>query len=115
VGEMSFVGPRPLLVNEHEPETQDRLLVRPGLTGWAQVNGGRKLSHADKAALDIWYVAHACLWLDFNIALRTLMLMFTGERINHTAVLAARKGNATNDAKLAAAEPPKLAAQIATV
>ena len=44
VGEMSFVGPRPLILTDHEPGTQDRLLVRPGLTGWAQVNGGRKLS-----------------------------------------------------------------------
>ena len=72
VGEMSFVGPRPLLVTDHEPGTQDRLLVRPGLTGWAQVNGGRKLAPEDKAALDIWYVAHLSLTLDFKIALRTV-------------------------------------------
>ena len=58
VGEMSFVGPRPLLISHHEPGTHDRLLVRPGLTGWAQVNGGRKLSTEDKATLDLWYVAH---------------------------------------------------------
>ena len=82
VGEMSFVGPRPLIVTDHEPGTQDRLLVRPGLTGWAQVNGGRKLSPEDKAALDIWYVAHLSLALDFRIVLRTLLLLFSGERIN---------------------------------
>ena len=73
VGEMSFVGPRPLLVTDHEPGTQERLLVRPGLTGWAQVNGGRKLAPEDKAALDIWYVAHLSLTLDLKIALRTLL------------------------------------------
>ena len=62
VGEMSFVGPRPLIITDHEPGTHNRLLVRPGLTGWAQVNGGRKLAPEDKAALDIWYVAHLSLF-----------------------------------------------------
>ena len=89
VGEMSFVGPRPLIVTDHEPGTQDRLLVRPGLTGWAQVNGGRKLAPEDKAALDIWYVAHLSLALDFKIVLRTLLLLFSGEHINQEAVRAA--------------------------
>jgi lipopolysaccharide/colanic/teichoic acid biosynthesis glycosyltransferase len=98
VGEMSFVGPRPLLVTDHEPGTQDRLLVRPGLTGWAQVNGGRKLSREDKAALDIWYVAHFSLGLDFRIALRTLLLLFSAERVNHEAVRAARDSRPTEDA-----------------
>ncbi len=89
VGEMSFVGPRPLLDTDHEPGTQDRLLVRPGLTGWAQVNGGRKLNPEDKAALDIWYVAHLSLALDLRIILRTIPLLLSGERINHKAVAAA--------------------------
>jgi lipopolysaccharide/colanic/teichoic acid biosynthesis glycosyltransferase len=89
VGEMSFVGPRPLIVTDHEPGNQDRLLVRPGLTGWAQVNGGRKLSPEDKAALDIWYVAHLSFALDLKIVLRTILLLFFGERINHEAVRAA--------------------------
>ena len=91
VGEMSFVGPRPLLITDHEPGTHDRLLVRPGLTGWAQVNGGRKLAPEDKAALDIWYVAHLSLILDFRIVLRTLLLLYSGEQINQEAVLAARR------------------------
>ena len=91
VGEMSFVGPRPLIVTDHEPGTRDRLLVRPGLTGWAQVNGGRKLSPEDKAALDIWYVAHLSLALDLRIMLRTLVLLFTGENINGDAVRAAHE------------------------
>jgi len=49
-----------------------RLLVRLGLTGWAQVNGGRHVSAEQKAALDIWYIANASLWLDFRILIRTL-------------------------------------------
>jgi lipopolysaccharide/colanic/teichoic acid biosynthesis glycosyltransferase len=95
VGEMSFVGPRPLLVTDHEPGTHDRLLVCPGLTGWAQVNGGRKLAPEDKAALDIWYVAHLSLILDFRIVLRTLLLLYSGEQIHQGAVLAARNARPT--------------------
>ncbi len=95
VGEMSFVGPRPLLITEHEPGTHERLVVRPGLTGWAQVNGGRNLAPKDKAALDIWYVAHLSLILDFRIVLRTLLLLYSGEQINQGAVLAARGVRAT--------------------
>jgi lipopolysaccharide/colanic/teichoic acid biosynthesis glycosyltransferase len=116
VGEMSFVGPRPLLVTDHESGTQDRLLVRPGLTGWAQVNGGRKLDPEDKAALDIWYVAHLSLNLDFRIALRTVLLLFSGERINHEAVRAAREARPMGDgASGALAAVPQRAKVAATV
>jgi lipopolysaccharide/colanic/teichoic acid biosynthesis glycosyltransferase len=97
IGEMSFVGPRPLVITDHEPGTHKRLLVRPGLTGWAQVNGGRKLAPEDKAALDIWYVAHTSLKLDCRIALRTFLLLFSGERINQAAVRAARSAGPTGD------------------
>jgi lipopolysaccharide/colanic/teichoic acid biosynthesis glycosyltransferase len=115
VGEMSFVGPRPLILTDHEPGTQDRLLVRPGLTGWAQVNGGRKLSPEDKAALDIWYVAHLSLGLDLKIVMRTLVLLFTGERINHEAVRAARAACSFGDATTAGtavAPPTKMVARV---
>jgi hypothetical protein len=63
--------------------------VRPGLTGWAQVNGGRDISPQDKAALDIWYIMNASLWLDIEIVLRTLVMMVLGERVNGSAVEAA--------------------------
>ena len=62
-GEMSFVGPRPLLPTDQPMETSARLLVRPGLTGMAQVFGARDISPEDKNALDIWYVQHASLGL----------------------------------------------------
>src|SRR5262249_30200008 len=55
-GDMSFVGPRPLLPRDQHDAHRARLLVRPGLTGWAQVVGGRTISAEDKAALDVWYV-----------------------------------------------------------
>lgn len=81
-GDMSFVGPRPLLPIDQPPEFAARLLVRPGLTGWAQVNGGRGVSAADKAALDVWYVCHASLARDLIILLRTVPMVVYGESIN---------------------------------
>jgi lipopolysaccharide/colanic/teichoic acid biosynthesis glycosyltransferase len=65
-GEMSLVGPRPLLSKDNASVYGARLLVRPGLTGWAQVNGGREISGADKAALDVWYLRETvrAAWAD---------------------------------------------------
>ena len=60
-GEMSFIGPRPLLAADQATAYAARLLVRPGLTGWAQVKAGRDVSAANKAALDVWYVKNASL------------------------------------------------------
>lgn len=74
-GEMSFVGPRPLLW-EYLPlldETQAlRHLVKPGITGWAQVNGRNKISWEKKFELDVWYVHHRSFWLDLKILWLTL-------------------------------------------
>ena len=89
LGEMSFVGPRPLLPVDQPQWQNSRLVVRPGLTGWAQVNGGRDISPEDKAALDIWYIVNASLWLDISILLRTLVMLVLGERVNRSAVQAA--------------------------
>ncbi len=85
-GEMSFVGPRPLLPVDQPKWDTSRLLVRPGLTGWAQVNGGRDVSIPDKTALDVWYLVHASLWLDVKIVLRTVVMLVGGERLNKAAV-----------------------------
>ena len=69
-GEMSLVGPRPLLMEYlplYTPEQARRHEVRPGITGWAQVNGRNAISWADKFALDVWYVDHRSLLLDIRI------------------------------------------------
>lgn len=84
-GEMSLIGPRPLL-----PHTVAALgeagvrrgAVRPGLTGWAQVNGNALLTDEQKLALDLWYIERASLRLDLVILLRTLLVVVGGERID---------------------------------
>jgi lipopolysaccharide/colanic/teichoic acid biosynthesis glycosyltransferase len=86
VGEMSFVGPRPLLPVDQIEGSEGRLLVRPGLTGWAQVKGGRHLSAADKAALDIWYVRNASLAVDCEVIVRTVGMILFGDKQNDEAV-----------------------------
>jgi lipopolysaccharide/colanic/teichoic acid biosynthesis glycosyltransferase len=80
VGEMAVVGPRPLLPEDQPRNFGIRLLVRPGITGWAQVNGGKLLTAEEKQPLDDWYVRHASLWLDLRILLATIAVMLFGER-----------------------------------
>jgi sugar transferase EpsL len=73
-GDLSFVGPRPLLaeyLDRYTPEQARRHLVKPGITGWAQVNGRNAISWDEKFRLDTWYVDHWSLWLDFRIVLLT--------------------------------------------
>lgn len=70
LGDMSLVGPRPLLMEYlpiYSPEQARRHEVRPGITGWAQVNGRNAISWEDKFALDVWYVDHCSMWLDIKI------------------------------------------------
>lgn len=80
LGEMSFVGPRPLLPMDQPEGYAARLVVRPGLTGWAQINGGRDISVGNKESLDIWYIKNASLWLDIKILVRTAMMLMFGDR-----------------------------------
>ncbi len=86
-GDMSFVGPRPLIQAEQTAAIAARLIVRPGLTGWAQVKGGRDISVDDKAALDIWYARNASFRRDFEIILRTIPMVVFGERVNADAIV----------------------------
>ena len=90
-GDMSFVGPRPLLPQDQPKACAARLLVRPGLTGWAQVVGGRDISPEDKAALDFWYVRKAGLLLDLGIIARTVPIILFGERISESLIERARR------------------------
>ena len=74
IGDMSVVGPRPLLmryVSRYSPFQARRMEVKPGVTGWAQVNGRNSLSWEEKFALDVWYVDHRTFWLDMKIAVMT--------------------------------------------
>jgi lipopolysaccharide/colanic/teichoic acid biosynthesis glycosyltransferase len=86
VGDMSLVGPRPLLPHDQPSNTSLRLSVRPGITGWAQIHGGNLVTTEEKGALDEWYIRHASLWLDLKIALLTLRFCVTGERRSQWAV-----------------------------
>jgi len=90
-GDMSFVGPRPLLPVDQPTHSQARLLVRPGLTGWAQIKGGREISATDKAALDLWYVRNISFALDLEILLGTIPMILFGDRITEAAIVEARQ------------------------
>jgi lipopolysaccharide/colanic/teichoic acid biosynthesis glycosyltransferase len=84
-GEMSLVGPRPLLMEYlplYSAEQARRHEVRPGITGWAQVNGRNAISWADKFALDVWYVDHRSLWLDINILWLTVRKVLVRDGIS---------------------------------
>jgi lipopolysaccharide/colanic/teichoic acid biosynthesis glycosyltransferase len=80
-GDMSLIGPRPTLryqVDQYTPRQRRRLSVRPGLTGWAQVNGRTKLPWDERIELDLWYVENRSPWLDLKILARTPLALFTG-------------------------------------
>jgi sugar transferase EpsL len=84
-GDLGFVGPRPLLMEYlplYSPEQARRHKVRPGITGWAQVNGRNAISWEEKFALDIWYVDNHTLWLDFKILFLTIIKAVRSEGIN---------------------------------
>jgi lipopolysaccharide/colanic/teichoic acid biosynthesis glycosyltransferase len=96
VGDMSLIGPRPLLPIDQPSDPRLRLSVRPGITGWAQLNGGTFVTPTEKDALDVWYITHASLALDLKIAIKTLLFSVTGgEKMNHAAVEEAVRWRAT--------------------
>lgn len=89
-GEMSIVGPRPLLeeyLPHYSKEQFRRHEVKPGITGWAQINGRNAITWEERFKLDIWYVDHASLWLDLKIVLKTFASVIN------------RKGVTTEDGK----------------
>ncbi len=84
-GEMSFIGPRPLLMQYlplYSAEQARRHEVKPGLSGWAQINGRNSLSWEEKFLLDVWYVDHQSLWLDLRIFLITIWKVIRREGIS---------------------------------
>ena len=93
-GELSLVGPRPLLMEYlplYSPEQARRHDVKPGITGWAQVNGRNAISWEEKFKLDVWYVDHQSFWLDLKILWMTAMKVVKSEGIS-------QKGQATMEA-----------------
>jgi exopolysaccharide biosynthesis polyprenyl glycosylphosphotransferase len=91
-GDMSIVGPRPTLqyqIERYDDFQRKRLLVRPGITGWAQVNGRNAITWEQRIKYDVWYVENQSLWLDINIIFKTLKVVLKREGLYGT--------NGTND------------------
>ncbi len=85
-GDMSLVGPRPLLtqyLNRYTPEQARRHEVKPGITGWAQVNGRNAITWEKKFSFDVWYVDNRSLWLDLKILALTALKVLKREGIGH--------------------------------
>jgi lipopolysaccharide/colanic/teichoic acid biosynthesis glycosyltransferase len=97
-GDMSLVGPRPLLVEYlplYSAQEARRHEVRPGITGWAQVNGRNAISWGEKLALDVWYVDHRSFWLDLRILWLTVVKVFKAEGISETGEVTMSKFTGT--------------------
>ena len=83
-GDMAFIGPRPLLIKYlplYSEEQHRRHEVRPGMSGWAQVNGRNNISWTEKFKLDVWYVDHCSLWLDIKIIFMTIKNVLSGKDV----------------------------------
>jgi len=99
-GDMSIVGPRPLLVeylDRYTPEQARRHDVKPGITGWAQVNGRNSISWEEKFKLDVWYVDNWSLRLDLKIVLMTIRKILKREGINELGQATMKEFNPQND------------------
>lgn len=95
-GDMSLVGPRPLLMEYllmYSPEQARRHDVRPGITGWAQVNGRNAISWDEKFALDVWYVDNKSIWLDFKILFLTIYRVLESKGISQSGHVTMEKFN----------------------
>lgn len=83
-GDMAFIGPRPLLIRYlplYNEEQHRRHEVRPGMSGWAQVNGRNNISWTEKFKLDVWYVDHVSFWVDVKIIFMTIKNVFSGKDV----------------------------------
>ncbi|WP_029036042.1 sugar transferase [Salinimicrobium xinjiangense] len=98
-GDMSLIGPRPLLpeyLKLYTPHQQKRHNVRPGITGWAQVNGRNAISWSKKLELDVWYVEHISFWLDVKIVWLTFLKVLRSEGINTANMATTEPFNGSN-------------------
>lgn len=98
-GDMALIGPRPLLVDYlplYSAEQHRRHEVRPGITGWAQVNGRNAISHTKKFEYDVWYVDHLTFALDVKILFMTVSNVLQRKDISHEGAATAEKFNGKN-------------------
>lgn len=98
-GDMALIGPRPLLVQYltiYTPEQHRRHEVRPGITGWAQVNGRNAITHTKKFEYDVWYVDHLSFALDIKIIFMTIHNVLRHKDISHEGVATAEAFNGQN-------------------
>ena len=98
-GDMALIGPRPLLMDYlplYTKEQMRRHEVRPGITGWAQVNGRNAISHTKKFELDVWYVDHLTFWLDVKVILLTVKKVLVREGISAEGEATIEKFDGTN-------------------
>jgi len=99
-GEMSLIGPRPLLMKYLDRYTANQMRrheVKPGITGWAQVNGRNKISWNEKFALDVWYVDHCSLGLDLKILVSTIWIILRREGISQPGQATAEEFTGSGD------------------
>ena len=92
-GDMSLVGPRPLMMkylDRYTPQQARRHEVKPGITGWAQINGRNNITWEEKFELDVWYVDNWSIWLDLKILFKTIMAVLKRQDVN-------KQGQATVD------------------
>lgn len=103
-GDMSFVGPRPLLMEYlplYNKEQARRHEVRPGITGWAQVNGRNAISWEERFELDVWYVDNQSFWLDMKILFMTVIKVFKREGISQKGQATVEKFTGNTDKRIA--------------
>lgn len=105
VGDMSLIGPRPLLPEDQPTDPSVRLSVRPGITGWAQIHGGKLLTPAEKDLLDEWYVKHASFVVDMQILFKTAEILLLRTRSKETSAdqreITSRKATKRDDLDVA--------------
>src|SRR5262249_10930534 len=107
MGDMSLIGPRPLLPEDQPGNTHIRLSVRPGISGWAQVNGAKLVSKEEKEKLDEWYIRNASLWMDLRIVGLTLRVLVSSRLSSREATADVEQVSSRNlDLKRTLAEKP---------
>jgi len=97
IGDMSLIGPRPLLPEDQPQDANVRLLVRPGITGWAQVQGGKLVTTEEKQKLDEWYVGNASLWVDLYILLMTTIIAVRNSGMSEETLADVEQVHTRND------------------